>query len=70
MITERDGIDDSLIGGNASAEGGAEALEEESTTAVNIVIANKLREIPKMSKKDYQIHIKVMKHPLLRGYSL
>ena len=59
MTTESGGIDDALIGGNASAEGGAEALEETSVSGCNIVLANKLEETSYSAKKDYQLAVKV-----------
>lgn len=61
MTTEGGGIDEALIGGNASAEGGAEELEEGSVSGCNIVLANKLEETSFGSKKDYQTEIKVCK---------
>ena len=59
MTTEGGGISDDLIGGNASAEGGAEALEEGSVSGCDIVIANKLEETSYSKKKDYQLEVKV-----------
>ncbi|XP_003382650.1 PREDICTED: translationally-controlled tumor protein homolog [Amphimedon queenslandica] len=59
MTTESGGgIDDALIGGNASAEDGAEELEETSVSGCNIVLANKLEETSFSSKKDYQLAVK------------
>ena len=59
MTTEVGGIDESKIGGNASAEGGAEALEEASVTECNIVTANRLQKTTFSNKKDYQNSVKV-----------
>lgn len=60
MVTETAGdIDDSAIGGNASAEEAAEATEATSTTGCNIVLANRLVETS-YTKKDYQKYIKVI----------
>jgi hypothetical protein len=56
-ITVKEGIDDSKIGGNASAEGGAEALDDGTTTGINVVISHKLKQID-LRKKDYQGLIK------------
>jgi len=57
-ITINNDIDDSLIGGNASAEdGGDDACDSNSVTAVDIVHTFKL--VPaNMEKKDYLDHLK------------
>ncbi|ELT95364.1 hypothetical protein CAPTEDRAFT_173147 [Capitella teleta] len=57
MQSEKVGIDDALIGGNASAEGGDEGCEEGVVSGVNIVMNHKLTAAP-MGKKDYMKHIK------------
>ena len=57
-----DGIDDSAIGGNASAEGvDAEdgAVDGNCISGINLVLHNRLVETGFAKKKDYQIHIKV-----------
>ena len=53
-------VDDSVFGGNASAEGGAEEAAEDGPdkSGCNIVLANRLQGTT-YSKKDYQTHIKV-----------
>ena len=58
-VTESTHVDESMYGGNASAEGGAdEGAEDASQSGCNIVLANRLQETT-YSKKDYQTHIKV-----------
>ena len=54
-------IDDSLIGGNASAEAPDEAAtgDTEVRTEVDIVVRGRLVETGFGKKKDYQGHIKV-----------
>lgn len=59
MTTETGGIDESKIGANASAEEGADALQEESVTQCNIVTANRLQKTAFSNKKDYQNSVKV-----------
>lgn len=61
LTTETAGdIDDSKIGGNASAEGGEEEkAEASSVSGCNIVLANRLVQTS-YSKKDYGTHIKVL----------
>ena len=59
-LTEKSGISDNLIGGNAStevAEGGAEALADGSTTGMDLIIGCKLIET-KFAKADFKIYIK------------
>lgn len=60
-------VDDSMFGGNASAEGGAEeaAVDGPDKSGCNIVLANRLQGTT-YTKKDYQTHIKV----LYRSYCL
>merc|ERR1719233_2591845 len=57
MTTERTDIDDSMFGGNASAEDGGEAYESEAVSGINIVLAHKLVET-NFGKKDYQKYLK------------
>lgn len=61
IVQEKDGeIDDSLIGGNASAEAPEEAAAEAGTTSgLDVVIRGRLVETGFGKKKDYQVHIKV-----------
>jgi len=56
-ITISGDVDDSLIGGNASAEGGDEGVEANSISGVNVVLANRLVKT-EMDKKGYRVHIK------------
>ena len=65
MRTDTDNIDDSLIGGNASAEGGGEALESTAKQGVDIVLNGRLVEF-QMKKKAYVAHIK----EYMKRYSL
>jgi len=58
LTTETTDIDDSAIGGNASAEGGGdEGGDASSVSGVNIVIANRLVQTS-MNKKSYMAYIK------------
>ncbi|KAF6040438.1 TPT1 [Bugula neritina] len=50
-----DDIDDSLIGGNASAEEAAEETESATETGYEIVLANKLQQMPPFDKKGYLV---------------
>ena len=50
-------IDESAIGGNASAEGGEEGSESTSKQGVDIVMNSRLVEYA-LGKKDYMTHIK------------
>jgi len=56
--TMQDGIDDSLIGGNKSAEGGDEGTDDQSRKVLNIVHNHKLTETGFKNKKDYGLYIK------------
>ena len=57
--TEVTKIDDSLIGGNASLEQQAVAMDEESgQSGIDVVLANRLQETG-FNKKSYQVYIKV-----------
>ena len=51
-----------MIGGNASAEGGAEDVDATVESGCNIVIANRLQPTTKYDKSAYQKHIKVSIH--------
>ena len=58
MTTVTVGIDDALIGGNASAEGaGDEGADDSSVSGINVVMNHKLVSAP-MGKKDYMKYIK------------
>ncbi len=59
MISRSDGdIDDSLIGGNASAECQEEGTESTSVSGVDIVLNHKLQEMPGMDKKQFLSYAK------------
>lgn len=57
LRTETFDIDESAIGGNASAEGGEEGVESASKQGVDIVLSSRLVEFTQ-NKKDYMGHIK------------
>ncbi|XP_078612385.1 translationally-controlled tumor protein homolog [Branchiostoma floridae x Branchiostoma japonicum] len=57
MTTEKGGIDESAIGGNASAEDAGEGLEESAKQGCNIVLANRLQET-QYAKPEYKTYIK------------
>jgi hypothetical protein len=58
LRTETFDIDESAIGGNASAEGGGdEGIESTSKQGVDIVMNSRLVEFT-LNKKDYMAHIK------------
>ncbi|XP_013383558.1 translationally-controlled tumor protein homolog [Lingula anatina] len=57
LVPEDSSVSDALIGGNKSAEGGAEDLDDSVQWKLNVVSANNLVETG-FSKKDYQTHIK------------
>ncbi|KAM6955629.1 translationally-controlled tumor protein homolog isoform 2-T2 [Lycodopsis pacificus] len=57
-ITRKEGcFDDSLIGGNASAEEQCESTDETMVSGVDIVLNHKLQETG-FGKKDYVVYIK------------
>lgn len=58
LLIEKGGIDESLIGANASAEEAAEGTEEQSQSGCNIVLSHCLQESPR-SKGEYKKEIKV-----------
>ncbi|KAL9965792.1 hypothetical protein ACROYT_G029639 [Oculina patagonica] len=60
LTTEKGGIDESLIGGNKSAEAAEEdeGVEDKGVSGVNIVISNRLVEQTGVDKKSYQKYIK------------
>ena len=57
LSSENSGIDEKLIGGNASAEGGAEALADVGVTELDVIRAHRLVEI-KLNKEDFKLTIK------------
>ena len=57
MRTESNDIDDSLIGGNASAEGVTDGGDASATTGIDVVLNGRLQEY-QMSKKTYMTSIK------------
>lgn len=59
MVTRSgDDIDDALIGGNASAEGGDEGTENSQVSGIDIVLNHKLQEMPPMDKKAFLVYAK------------
>lgn len=46
-------MDESVYGGNASAEGGGEEFESNVKKGVNIVLAHDLKEIEGLDRKAY-----------------
>ena len=56
-ITEKGGIDERLLGGNASAEGGDEGADDGEVTGIDIVLAHKLQPTP-FDKKSFTVYIK------------
>jgi len=59
LTTMKGGIDEALIGGNASADGQNEdeGCADGDVSGINIVLANRLQPTP-FDKKSYQIYIK------------
>jgi len=57
-ITQNCDIDDALIGGNKSAEGGCEDVDASSVSGLDLVLSHKLCETGFGKKKEYQIYIK------------
>ena len=58
MRMEKIGIDDSLIGGNKSAEGGGdEGADDSDVSGIDVVMNHKLVESP-MTKAEYKKYIK------------
>lgn len=59
MTTEKTTVSDEMIGGNKSAEDeGEQDAEDQGTSGINVVLANKLWEQQEFKKKDYKKHIK------------
>ena len=60
MITETTVVDDSMIGGNASAEGGTDdGAQDASFSGCNIVLANRLVQ-QSYDKNGFKDYIKVL----------
>merc|ERR1711862_109964 len=57
MVSESGGIDESLIGGNASAEGGGETTEDAVAQVINFVSAHQLQKYD-MDAKGYMASLK------------
>lgn len=62
-------MDESVFGGNASAEGGAEEAADVSTTGCNIVLANRLQQTT-FTKKAFQGFIKVPHNIPINSYKI
>jgi len=58
MTSEKSDIDDSLIGGNASAEEAAEAGDSNEVKGFDVAIQNRLVEMPPFDKKGYLAYVK------------
>ena len=58
LVVEKGGIDEALIGANASAEEAAEQTEEATQSGCNIVLTHCLTEVQR-SKADFKKDIKV-----------
>ncbi|XP_067948214.1 uncharacterized protein [Watersipora subatra] len=58
MVSESTEIDESLIGGNASAEEASEGVESAEKKGYDVVIQNRLAEQPPFDKKGFMAHIK------------
>lgn len=57
LTTETNQVDDSMFGGNASAEGGGDDYEADSKSGINVVLAHNLVSTD-FDKKSYKMHIK------------
>ncbi|KAG8452307.1 hypothetical protein GDO86_004205 [Hymenochirus boettgeri] len=57
IVTRTEGIDDALIGGNASAEGPEEQCDSTTVSGVDIVMNHKLQETG-FTKESYKSYIK------------
>ncbi|WP_411024717.1 hypothetical protein, partial [Salmonella sp. s55962] len=53
VVTESTQVDESVYGGNASAEGGGEDFEANVKRDVNIILAHSLKEIVGLDRKTY-----------------
>uniref|UniRef100_A0AAY5K907 Translationally-controlled tumor protein homolog n=1 Tax=Esox lucius TaxID=8010 RepID=A0AAY5K907_ESOLU len=58
LTSRSEDVDGSLIGANASAEGGDEGSEASTVSGVDIVLNSKLQETSAYNKKAYQLYIK------------
>lgn len=77
LVSEKTVVDDSMYGGNASAEGGGDDADNEVTkSGCSIVLANRLQEQEKYDKAAFKVDIKVCctwllcvsDHPLVHIY--
>ncbi|XP_018584885.1 translationally-controlled tumor protein homolog [Scleropages formosus] len=57
MVTREENIDDSLIGGNASAEAQDEGCESSTVKGIDIILNHKLQETS-FTKESYKAYIK------------
>ena len=57
MISRTEGIDDSLLGANASAEVQDDGCENSTVSGVDIILNHKLQETP-FDKNSYKAYIK------------
>ncbi|XP_071508063.1 translationally-controlled tumor protein homolog [Diadema antillarum] len=57
-VTESNDIDDSMIGGNASAEEAAEGLDDSSVTGIDVVMKARMTEVTPFTLKQYKKLIK------------
>lgn len=59
FIKLKDGVDDSLIGANPSAEGGEdEGVQDDVRTVINVIHSHKLEQLDVGTVKDYQNYLK------------
>lgn len=55
MVSEKSDIDDSLIGGNASAEEASEGADSTEVKGFDVAIQNRLQEMPPYDRKGYLV---------------
>nr|AID69538.1 translationally controlled tumor protein [Stichopus monotuberculatus]AID69539.1 translationally controlled tumor protein [Stichopus monotuberculatus] len=53
LTTESNDVDESVYGGNASAEGGGETFDSNVQSGVDIVLAHRLKEVCDLGRKEY-----------------
>ncbi|KAM9709163.1 translationally-controlled tumor protein homolog [Menidia menidia] len=58
MISRTEDIDDSLIGGNASAEEACDGNLSSTVSGIDIVLNHKLQEVPSLDKKAFLAYAK------------
>ncbi|XP_071839089.1 translationally-controlled tumor protein homolog isoform X1 [Apostichopus japonicus] len=68
LTSESTDVNESVIAGNASAEGGWEAFEANVRKGVNIVLAYHLKEIEGLDRKEYITLFKQYARRLIRHY--